>query len=242
MGSGTGKWILATIVVTALVVAYILLKDSPVGALFMDSALLRSRITAMGIYGPLLIVGLMTLAIVFNPLPSAPIALAAGALYGHTLGTVYIVVGAELGAILAFFIARVLGADLVKKLGTGSLSLGRFGSQNSLTMIVFVSRLVPFMSFDLVSYAAGLTPLRFWRFALATLFGLMPISFALAHFGGEIVAAGDRGESLTLYVLLAGLILAAPLLIASLRGSRTTDVAAPDGTDHSVPAERKPEA
>jgi len=55
------------------------------------------------------VAGLIALAIVFNPLPGAPIALGAGAIYGHTLGTVYVVAGAELGAILAFMIARWAG-------------------------------------------------------------------------------------------------------------------------------------
>jgi uncharacterized membrane protein YdjX (TVP38/TMEM64 family) len=50
---------------------------------------------------------------------------------------------------------------------------------------VFISRLLPFVSFDLVSYAAGLTRLHAWRFALATLARIVPASFILSHFGGE---------------------------------------------------------
>lgn len=46
------------------------------------------------------------------------------------------------------------------------LEVGWLGSQNKLTAIVLVARLLPFVSFDLVSYAAGLTALNAWRFAL----------------------------------------------------------------------------
>ena len=59
---------------------------------------LRLWIDAAGLLGPVLVVALMTLAIVASPLPSAPIALAAGAAYGHTYGTLLVVLGAEIGA------------------------------------------------------------------------------------------------------------------------------------------------
>jgi uncharacterized membrane protein YdjX (TVP38/TMEM64 family) len=72
--------------------------------------------------------------------------------------------------------------------------------------IVFVSRLLPFLSFDLVSYAAGLTPLKAWRFAAATLAGILPASFLLAHFGGEL-ASGDPGRLAITGAALGGLVL-----------------------------------
>ncbi|MFT5505821.1 MAG: putative membrane protein YdjX (TVP38/TMEM64 family) [Gammaproteobacteria bacterium] len=57
----------------------------------------------------------MALAIIFNPLPSAPIVLSAGAIYGHSYGTLYIVMGTEIGAISAFSIARFVGYGLMLK-------------------------------------------------------------------------------------------------------------------------------
>ncbi len=202
-------------VIATLVAAYLALSQTGVARLLDDVAALKATILGYGPIGPLLVILLMTLAVVFNPLPSAPVALAAGALYGHTAGTVYIVVGAELGAVAAFLIARLAGYELVRRYLGGIAPLGRFGSQNSLTMIVFASRLVPFMSFDLVSYAAGLTSLRLWRFALATLFGLLPMSFALAHFGSEIATTG-RGEDIARIVLWLGLLVAIPLVLAAI--------------------------
>ncbi|HEY5739812.1 MAG TPA: TVP38/TMEM64 family protein [Gammaproteobacteria bacterium] len=175
----------------------------------------------MGSLGPLLVLGLMVLAIVFNPLPSAPIAIAAGAVYGHTLGTVYIVAGAEIGAIIAFFIARTIGYEFVSRHFGKFDRLHRFGTQNGLMLMVFVARLLPFMSFDLVSYAAGLTPLTAWRFALATLFGLLPMSFLLAHMGSEIV--DGEVEDLAATVLLLGLLVTVPLIAGQFRRGRDAE-------------------
>lgn len=174
-----------------------------------DTLILRVR--SSGSIGPLLIIGLMILAVVFNPLPSAPIALASGAVYGHTWGTMYIIAGALTGATMAFMIARLTGHHFAQKISQNSQwSLGRLGSQNALMVYIFLSRLIPFISFDLVSYAAGLTSITLWRFFIATLFGLIPASFLLAHFGGEMVEADLH--SMTLFILIAGLITAPPII------------------------------
>ena len=196
---------------------YFVLINSGLADLFADLNLLIVKVKDWGIFGPLMVIGLMVLAIVFNPLPSAPIALAAGAVYGHTFGTIYIVIGAETGAIVAFLIARKAGFELASKYLGDNLSLGRFGSQNAMTAIVFTSRLIPFMSFDLVSYAAGLTSIKLWRFALATILGLMPVSFALAHLGGEIVNTDT--DNLVLIILAVGLLTIVPLILNALRQS-----------------------
>lgn len=80
---------------------------------------------------------------------------------------------------------------------------------------VFVSRLLPFISFDIVSYAAGLTVLSFWRFALATLAGIVPMSFLLAHFGEEISAGDDR--RIMVSVVLLGSITLIPVAVGVVR-------------------------
>ena len=67
---------------------YLALADSVYLRLLTEPNSLIANIRDMGIIGPILIIGLMSIAIVLNPLPSAPIALAAGAVYGHTLGRI----------------------------------------------------------------------------------------------------------------------------------------------------------
>jgi uncharacterized membrane protein YdjX (TVP38/TMEM64 family) len=185
----------------------------------MQREALEALVARVGIWGPFLVVGLMTVAVVVSPLPSAPIALAAGAAYGHLWGTVQVVIGAELGAMIAFGLARVLGHDVLRRVFGTSVDAGLLGSQNALTGAVFASRLMPFVSFDMISYAAGLSSLHAWRFALATLAGIVPASFLLAHFGGEAVS-GDLGRA-TWAVLGLGLATVLPLLwVATRRKTR----------------------
>ncbi|UWQ90386.1 VTT domain-containing protein [Rhodobacteraceae bacterium M382] len=172
----------------------------------------------LGRWGPALIIGLMTLAVVASPIPSAPIALASGAVYGHFSGTIYVLIGAELGALIAFTLGRALGRETLQRWFSTRIDAGLLGSQNALMLMVFVSRLLPFVSFDLVSYAAGLSCLQFWRFAVATLAGIIPASFFLAHLGGEAAAGNAKGAILT--ALILGLATGIPLLWIAIRPAR----------------------
>lgn len=180
----------------------------------LDKELLVRSIESLDTFGPVLVIALMTIAIVMSPIPSAPIALAAGAAYGHLWGTVYVAAGSLSGALVAFGIARYLGSSFIedrlnKRAGNGTLD--RFmKSQNVLMATVFATRLMPFLSFDIISYAAGLTQLAIWRFAVATVAGIVPASFLLAHFGEELASADLQRIGLT--VLLLGLLTAVPLV------------------------------
>ena len=97
----------------------------------MDAERLNMLVARAGIWGPIVIVTLMTVAIVASPIPSAPIALAAGAAYGHLWGTVQVVIGAELGALIAFGLARILGHDILRRMFGGRVDAGRGGRENS---------------------------------------------------------------------------------------------------------------
>jgi uncharacterized membrane protein YdjX (TVP38/TMEM64 family) len=176
---------------------------------------LKALVDRAGVWGPLVIIGLMIVSVVASPIPSAPIAMAAGAAYGHLWGTVQIVLGAELGALIAFCIARALGRNAVRRMFGERADAGLLGSQNALMGAVFASRLMPFVSFDMISYAAGLSCLRPWRFAVATFAGIVPASFALVYLGAQIAGADMR---LALWAALGlGLITGAPALWIALR-------------------------
>ncbi|MEO8037348.1 MAG: VTT domain-containing protein [Betaproteobacteria bacterium] len=198
--------------------AYWLLHATGSLTTILDTGALHVRVDRMGAWGPVAIIALMVLAILISPIPSAPIALAAGAAYGHGWGTLYVLIGAEVGALVAFGLARLVGYETVHRWFGDRLSIGLIGSQNVLMGIVFLSRLLPFLSFDIVSYGAGLTVLSFWRFAIATLAGIAPASFLLAHFGSEM--ATGVGSRLLVAVLALGGLTLVPIALKLWRDRR----------------------
>jgi uncharacterized membrane protein YdjX (TVP38/TMEM64 family) len=158
-----------------------------------------------GQWGPAALVVIMAAAIVLSPIPSAPITLAAGAVYGHFWGTVYALAGAEIGALIAFELARCFGRDRISRwFGKGALP-SMVDSQIGLAAAVFVARLLPAVSFDVISYAAGLTRLRRLWFAIATAAGMIPATFLLSHAGAGLIAIDGEGKEILFS--LAGLAL-----------------------------------
>ena len=134
------------LIICIFILFYLFLSNSNYYEIIQDKAALTEWIQAFGYMGPFIIISLMTIAIIISPIPSAPIALTAGALYGHTAGTFFVVIGAEAGAIIAFFTTRISGIDVVKNWLDKSQLKYMTGSQNNLMAIVFISRLLPFIS------------------------------------------------------------------------------------------------
>ncbi|MEI4235316.1 TVP38/TMEM64 family protein [Roseovarius sp. D22-M7] len=142
-------------------------------------------------YGPIVIVALMVVAVVASPVPSGPIAMAAGALYGTLAGGCLTAAGAFCGAMIAFGLSRRFGHRALRASSHPvAFWIARPRSQNRMMLLVMASRLVPFISFDAVSYCAGLTRLHAWRFAIATFLGVIPASFAFAALGAGIAIKG----------------------------------------------------
>lgn len=158
-----------------------------------------SWLTAAGPWAPFGFILLMIVSVVILPIPSLPLDMAAGATFGVVLGTSYAVIGAEIGAIISFLIGRAVGREALARLFRTDVIFCERCSDRHLAIFVFASRLLPIFSFDLISYGAGLTNMSVRAFAVATLIGMIPPTFALTTLGGSVLA----GEWLLLLLGLA---------------------------------------
>ncbi|MCK5427722.1 MAG: TVP38/TMEM64 family protein [Thermodesulfovibrionia bacterium] len=140
-----------------------------------------------GGFAPFLYMAVMALAVIFSPIPSMPLDIAAGAFFGAFLGTVYSVTGAFIGANISFIIARHLGRNFIERFLGGHINFCTYCSDKILTKIVLLSRLLPIVSFDVVSYGAGLTKMSLKNFSLATVIGMIPLTFIYNYFGSVFV-------------------------------------------------------
>ena len=167
---------------------------------------LTSVLYDFGVAGPFALMGLMTLAVVVSPIPSLPLDLAAGAAYGPFWGAVYVLLGAELGAIISFLIGRALGRDVLKRWLKRDITFCEQCSDHHLVGLMIVARLVPLFSFDIVSYGAGLTNMSLKAFAVGTFLGMIPPTFALTYLGSAVV-------SVQWPLILSGVLLVAVFLL-----------------------------
>lgn len=147
---------------------------------------LQDTISSFGVFGPLVYIIIMAVAIVISPIPSLPITISSGFIWGIFLGTLYSVIGATIGATISFLIARKLGKQSIYKLlGKYAIFCGRC-TEKSLFLIILFARLIPFFQFDIVSYGAGLTKMPLWKFILATIIGMIPTTFLFVKFGSSL--------------------------------------------------------
>jgi uncharacterized membrane protein YdjX (TVP38/TMEM64 family) len=166
----------------------------------------------LGIWGPIAIISLRFLAALFGVVPSSPVLLAAGATEGIVLGSIYVLIGALLGALTAFLIGRYLGRAFVERRGwMDALAKTKFGgwlldektSQRRLMLAVFYCRLIPGINLDALSYVAGVTRIATWRFLLATFGALLPYTVLLVAIGHQLVKLGPT----ELIIVLLGILL-----------------------------------
>lgn len=176
------------------------------------------RLQAAGPFGPILFVMLMAATVVISPLPSLPLDLAAGAVFGLLPGTAYAVIGAEIGAIFSFLIGRALGREALSRIVRTEISFCERCSDRHLVIFVFLARLFPVFSFDLVSYGAGLTNMSLRAFAAATLMGMIIPTFALTYTGRSLVSA--EWLVILLGLVLVVFFLLVPKLVIRYQSSR----------------------
>jgi uncharacterized membrane protein YdjX (TVP38/TMEM64 family) len=165
-----------------------------------------------GSLAPLLYMAIMALAVVIPFIPTLPLDIAAGAFFGPFLGTLYSAVGATAGAGVAFLLARYLGREFIERFLSGHVNFCTQCSDRILTKVVAISRLLPFISFKVVSYGAGLTMMSLKAFSLATFIGMLPMTFAYNYYGSAILAA-NRGMVLLLGLLLVSFLFWFPRLV-----------------------------
>lgn len=192
------RWV--TVAVIAAAVAVCCLVPAPRDGMATVLALLSSGDTAavaelIRSFGPWAVAvsfALMVLQSVAAPIPAFLITFANAAVFGWWQGAILSWTSAMAGAALCFWIARALGRDAVAHFATrGALEgVDRFFARYGKNAIL-VCRLLPFMSFDLVSYAAGLTSMGFWGFFWATGLGQLPATLVYSYVGG-MLTGGTR--------------------------------------------------
>lgn len=122
--------------------------------------------------------------------PASILSLTGGLAFGAFWGTLLTVIGATLGAILSFSVARLLGKNIVRMEWKGSLSKVQKQLESRGLWYVLLLRLIPIFPFDLISYASGVSNVRYRSFVTGTFFGIIPGTFAY-NFLGSSFAEGN---------------------------------------------------
>ena len=157
-----------------------------------DFDVVREFVASYGAYAALASFLLMIFQSVAAPLPAFLLTLANANLFGWWQGAILSWSSAMAGAAVCFFIARILGRDAAERLTSeaGIAQIDTFFEKYGRNTIL-ICRLLPFISFDIVSYAAGLTSMSFGSFFLATGIGQLPATIVYSYVGGMLTGGAQ---------------------------------------------------
>ncbi len=177
-----------------------------------DFTVVQEFVASYGTYAAIISFLLMIFQSLAAPLPAFLITFANANLFGWWKGAILSWTSAMAGAAVCFFIARILGRDVVEKLNSkaGLVQIDRFFEKYGKNTIL-ICRLLPFVSFDIVSYAAGLTSMSFMSFFVATGLGQLPATIIYSYVGG-MLTGGTK-----LFVTGLMILFALSALVASAR-------------------------
>lgn len=152
-----------------------------------DFTEMREFIASYGAWAAVVSFFLMIFQSVAAPLPAFILTFANANLFGWWQGAILSWASAMAGAAVCFWIARALGREAVEKLcsKTGLAAIERFFERHG-DQSVLIARLLPFVSFDFVSYFAGLTSMSFKGFLIATGIGQLPATIVYSYVGGML--------------------------------------------------------
>lgn len=182
-----------------------------------DITPLRDWILAFGWWAPVICVALQVLTSVIAPLPSFVVTFVNALLFGFWWGALLTWTSALLAAAICFAVARSLGRPVVERLVPRRAldSTDRFFARHGVLAVV-VARLIPFVNPDVLSYAAGLTGMR-WRLFMASIaVASLPSTALYSWLGSRGVT--QVGWLLAPLVGLGLLTLGAALVSGSRRG------------------------
>lgn len=179
---------------------------------------IRTYVRSWGALAPIVYVAAVTVEVLIAPIPGLLLYAPAGAIFGGFVGGSLSLIGNTLGASIACFLARTLGATwLAHHLHSPRFIAIRDRLAQRATWVVFILRLNPLTSSDFVSYAAGLAGVASRRVAVGTFFGMLPQCYLQAYLAQTLF------EVLSLPAILGGaLVVAAVVLWITLRRSPKT--------------------
>jgi len=180
---------------------------------------LRNWILSFGLWAPVIYIIVYTI----RPLiffPASVLSIAGGLAFGAWMGTFYTIIGATLGAMLSFLVAKVVGRSIVTKEWRGNAAKFQAQMEHNGFLYVLLFRLIPVINFDLISYMAAIAKVRFTSFALATLIGIIPGTFAYNFLGSSFVSGNPKiiAAAIVVFVILT----VVPILIRN-RWNRKAD-------------------
>jgi len=138
----------------------------------------------LGIIGIFLFIAIMAIQGLIVPLPSEIVLLGTGMIWGWFYGGIMGIIGSMAAALLCYYISRRGGRPLAEKfIGTKAIDIAdNFIGKHGMKAII-ITRFIPFIPFDVISYTSGLVDIDVKKYSIGTLIGSIFRAFFYATLG-----------------------------------------------------------
>lgn len=168
-----------------------------------------------GFFAPLAYVMFVVAEVIVAPIPGLMLYAPGGLIFGPWLGGFLAVIGNTIGAGISCALARSAGSRWLEKISANT-SMEKLQEQlnHHGFWMIFLLRLNPLTSTDLLSYAAGLTRIPTWHVMLATGLGMAPLCFVQSWLSDGVF---NRWPGLIWPLMIAGLLYLAAVTVILAR-------------------------
>ncbi len=152
---------------------------------FRNPAQVKTEIVSWGAWGPVVFVLLYAVGPSLL-VPGAVMTMAGGLAFGALRGAAYSLVGANLGALMAFGAGRFLGKSFVERVVGRRFrdALAKIASHGF--RIIFYLRMVPVIPYNALNLLAGASPIGFSDYFWASVIGMVPGTILFALLGDAL--------------------------------------------------------
>lgn len=193
-------WFVMSAIAPFLISLPVLAQEAANAGGFNPQELLRNALTwidGLGVVGGLAFIGIYIIAAIAF-LPGSILTLGAGVVFGVVLGSIYVFIGATLGAIAAFLVGRYLARGWISKKIEGNQKFAAIDGAvaHEGFKIVLLTRLSPVFPFNLLNYAFGVTGVGLRDYALGSI-GMIPGTIMYVYLGslaGDLARIGSEGQ------------------------------------------------
>lgn len=158
--------------------------------------------------------------------PGSLLTLCGGAIFGVAWGTVYNILASNLGATLAFLMARYFGRDFVARLMKGRIeSFDEKVADNGFRFI-FTLRLIPLVPFNGLNFGSGLSRIKYRDYLLGSVLGMLPGTFIYTYFADALLSGvtGSGKKAMTNLIIASALLILISLVPTIYKKFKKTKV------------------
>jgi len=213
-------WLKGTLVAVALIGLGVALNQLPVQEWWQGFS---GWLESIGPWAPIAFIVGYTLTTIFL-IPGSVLTIGAGLLFGVFWGTLWVIIGSNLGACLAFLIGRYTARGWVER---------KFGNCEKFRQlddaveregwkIVLLTRLSPVFPFVFLNYAFGLTKIPFWQYALCNVAGMFLGTVMWVYLGAlpRLGLEGTGGPVKTAFWIIGGIATIAVTVVVTRMAKR----------------------